>query len=168
MTFHIKKTQLGNSMGNQHPTVVQWRDLQALRRAEMIENYGMVATEEKVIQHFDCDDTSTIIYPINDQKGREFYCGQMKDGLRHGQGLLLWKNGVTYEGEWYHDCIEGQWGTMTWPDSRTYTGSWKKGLMEGVGVMICKSPENGGTIQSFPLPLLLFTPLTTLLNNFLS
>jgi len=135
-------------MGNQHLKTVQDR--------VVIEKYE---TEEKVSQHFNSrDDTWIITYPNNDEKGREIYRGQMKDGLRHGQGMLLWKNGATYDGEWYQDHIEGQWGTMTWPDSRIYTGSWKNGFRDGVGVLTV--PEyGGGTKPLLPFPLLAITYL---------
>ena len=36
------------------------------------------------------------------------YSGQWKDGIREGHGKLTWPDGSWYEGEFQHNCIEGQ------------------------------------------------------------
>ena len=44
----------------------------------------------------------------------------------HGVGVLTWKDGKRYEGEFANDKREGE-GTFTWADGRKYKGSWKNG-----------------------------------------
>ena len=51
-----------------------------------------------------------------------FYEGTFSDGLRHGQGKLVWKNGQRYEGNWEYDKINGS-GTMVFADGNKYVGS---------------------------------------------
>ena len=44
----------------------------------------------------------------------------------HGYGILIWKDGKKYEGEFVNDKREGK-GTFTWSDGRQYIGEWKAG-----------------------------------------
>ena len=44
----------------------------------------------------------------------------------HGKGVLAWKDGKKYEGEFNNDKREGQ-GEFIWPDGRKYIGDWKNG-----------------------------------------
>ena len=84
------------------------------------------------------------------------FTGEFKDGMRHGEGVLLlpggrkmvgvWENNeikegtftdsdaTTYTGQWQYREREGQ-GTMTWPDGRTYVGEFKQGERTGQGTM---------------------------------
>lgn len=43
-----------------------------------------------------------------------------------GQGILTWKDGKSYEGNFVNDKREGQ-GTFIWSDGRKYIGEWKNG-----------------------------------------
>ena len=42
----------------------------------------------------------------------------------HGYGILIWKDGKKYEGEFINDKREGK-GTFAWADGRQYVGEWK-------------------------------------------
>jgi len=44
----------------------------------------------------------------------------------HGYGILKWKDGKKYEGDFINDKREGT-GTFTWSDGRVYIGEWKNG-----------------------------------------
>ena len=44
----------------------------------------------------------------------------------HGKGLLKWKDGKQYLGEFVNDKREGH-GTFLWKDGRIYDGAWKDG-----------------------------------------
>ena len=50
----------------------------------------------------------------------------------HGQGLLTWPDGRSYEGAFEKDQREGL-GKMTWPDGRQYLGQWHLGKQHGLG-----------------------------------
>jgi len=84
------------------------------------------------------------------------FTGGFKDGVRHGDGVLLmpggrkivgvWENneiregtytqpdGTTYEGQWKFRERNGQ-GTLTFPDGRKYIGEFKSGQRHGKGTM---------------------------------
>jgi hypothetical protein len=43
-----------------------------------------------------------------------------------GQGVLTWRDGKKYEGQFLNDKREGN-GTFIWADGRKYIGEWKAG-----------------------------------------
>jgi hypothetical protein len=84
------------------------------------------------------------------------YIGGFKDGVRHGEGVLLMPGKRKIEGVWVENEIrqgkftgfdgtvyEGQWafrerngqGTLTYPDGRKYVGEFKDGQRHGKGTM---------------------------------
>jgi len=85
------------------------------------------------------------------------FSGAFKDGVRHGDGVLLmpgdrkivgtWQNneivegtftqndGTQYVGQWKFRERNGQ-GTLTFADGRKYTGEFKSGQRHGQGTMI--------------------------------
>ena len=64
----------------------------------------------------------------------DVYVGEMKDGMKHGQGRLeLAEDGAVYEGAFEHDAACGH-GTKEWVDGIKYVGEWKDGMMHGQGV----------------------------------
>jgi hypothetical protein len=93
----------------------------------------------------------TMVYATGHQ-----FTGGFKDGVRHGDGVMLmpggrkivgvWENneiregiytqpdGTTYEGQWMFRERNGQ-GTLTLPDGRKYIGEFKSGQRHGKGTM---------------------------------
>ena len=84
------------------------------------------------------------------------YTGGFKDGVRHGEGVMLMPGGRKIVGVWAENEIrtgtftapdgtiyEGQWefrerngqGTLTFPDGRKYVGEFKSGQRHGRGTM---------------------------------
>jgi hypothetical protein len=84
------------------------------------------------------------------------YTGGFKDGVRHGEGILLMPGKRKMEGVWLENEIrqgkftgsdgtvyEGQWefrerngqGTLIYPDGRKYVGEFKDGQRHGRGTM---------------------------------
>ena len=84
------------------------------------------------------------------------YTGEFKDGVRHGEGVMLLPGGRKIVGVWEANEIregtftapdgtiyEGQWefrerngrGTLTFPDGRKYVGEFKSGRRHGQGTM---------------------------------
>ena len=63
---------------------------------------------------------------IGEATGKDFYSGEFKNGLPHGQGLYKWANGDSYKGDWKKGKMEGL-GEMkkkvAGPDS-IVTGYW--------------------------------------------
>jgi hypothetical protein len=66
------------------------------------------------------------------------YEGYVKNGKKHGQGTLYFKNGDKYIGEWREDKKHGQ-GTYIYADAEKYVGQWKDGRMHGKGTYFFKS-----------------------------
>ena len=84
------------------------------------------------------------------------YTGMFKNGVRHGDGVLLmpggrkivgvWEDneiskgtytepdGTIYEGHWRHRERNGQ-GRLTYPDGRQYIGEFKSNMRHGHGTM---------------------------------
>lgn len=60
------------------------------------------------------------------------YEGEVRDGKRHGQGIMTGLDGHRYEGEWRNDRRHGR-GTYTWPDGTRYEGKWRSGRHHGQG-----------------------------------
>jgi len=60
------------------------------------------------------------------------YEGYVKNGKKHGQGVLSFKNGDKYVGQWHADKKHGQ-GTYIYADGEKYVGQWENGNMHGEG-----------------------------------
>jgi len=67
------------------------------------------------------------------------YTGQMRNGLRDGQGAWL-APAVQYEGQWRGDLQEGQ-GELSWADGRAYCGAFSQGKFHGQGRMVWNTPK---------------------------
>ncbi|KAF2322519.1 hypothetical protein GH714_017418 [Hevea brasiliensis] len=87
------------------------------------------------VAHADDDDPSCTesaylgerVFPCGD-----FYTGQWREGLPHGQGKYLWIDGCMYVGEWCKGKTIGK-GKFSWPCGATYEGDFKNGYMDGKG-----------------------------------
>jgi hypothetical protein len=44
----------------------------------------------------------------------------------HGKGIIKWKDGKSYDGEYIDDKKHGK-GIFEWTDGRKYMGFWNKG-----------------------------------------
>lgn len=64
--------------------------------------------------------------------GEATYTGEMKDGLPHGKGKLVWDKGTVYEGDFENGIACGQ-GTIRWSNGAHYVGSVKNWAMDGHG-----------------------------------
>jgi len=51
---------------------------------------------------------------------------EWKDGVKNGQGTMIWPDGRVYEGQWKNDNINGQ-GKLTDTDGTVYEGDWVDG-----------------------------------------
>ena len=62
------------------------------------------------------------------------YAGDLREGVRHGKGVLKLRNGGEYDGQWARGRMDG-YGVYIWPDARIYKGQWKAGLRHGEGTV---------------------------------
>lgn len=74
---------------------------------------------------------------VNKAEGVE-YNGEWQNGLRHGEGILKYKNGSIYEGQWAYGQKSGK-GKMTYASGNYYDGEWKNNKRNGEGVMHWKT-----------------------------
>lgn len=66
------------------------------------------------------------------------YCGEWKDGKRHGYGKCIWPNGTWYHGRWENDTRKGQ-GKLVWRGGGYYVGEWLDGHQEGPGTLLTRN-----------------------------
>lgn len=62
------------------------------------------------------------------------YKGPIVDGVREGQGVVKWKNGDVYTGEFRFGLRQGKGVYVTQKGLHTYDGDWKGSLKHGFGV----------------------------------
>jgi hypothetical protein len=62
------------------------------------------------------------------------YCGPLRGGMLHGQGVLEWDNGERYEGEFENGRFSGT-GRLQLASGEIYEGEFRAGLMHGRGRM---------------------------------
>jgi len=63
-----------------------------------------------------------------------------KKNKMHGRGLLVWRDGKRYEGEFVNDKRDGK-GTFIWKDGRKYEGDWQDGKQHGIGIFTSKDHQ---------------------------
>ena len=78
--------------------------------------------EDKVDQKADLD-SSKSSRPKKYFPNGDFYEGELKDGIQHGQGKYIWANGNIYEGEWSNGKRHG-FGLLTLANGSKYEGNW--------------------------------------------
>ena len=66
------------------------------------------------------------------------YKGELKNNMRDGKGIMIYKNGNKYNGDWKNDLKEGK-GIMIYKNGNKYDVDWKNDIKEGKGIMIYKS-----------------------------
>lgn len=68
----------------------------------------------------------------------EYYIGNFKDGMFHGRGQYIWRNGSNpgrYVGGWAENKKSGS-GVYVWKDETIYIGEWLDGNRNGKGKMM--------------------------------
>lgn len=76
-------------------------------------------------------------YVIRDENNEEKYEGQIVRGLKHGQGVYIWRDGTVYRGYWNKDLEHG-YGEKLFANGDIYRGYWKNGAFDGKGTYIWK------------------------------
>ena len=63
--------------------------------------------------------------------GEAKYMGGFKENMKHGYGVLQFRDGLHYKGQFINDNISG-YGVANWPD-KTYEGYWMNNQKHGKG-----------------------------------
>ncbi len=79
------------------------------------------------------DDSSSEFETISWDRGT--YEGPLKNGVPHGKGTWVHRDGTSYVGDFYEGRIEG-YGEYTFPNGVVYIGELKNGKAHGEGIMI--------------------------------
>ncbi|CAK9113383.1 Radial spoke head 10 homolog B [Durusdinium trenchii] len=66
------------------------------------------------------------------------YNGQIRDGLFHGRGTLIYAGNERYEGDWVYGKREGH-GRFTYQDGAIFEGNWQEDRIHGQGVAVFAS-----------------------------
>ena len=104
-------------------------------------NHATKETEKKlgamVYDQPDTPTTKTLISrgPYELDNGAIYVGEWTKDGLRHGKGLQIWKDGSKYEGYWRNDMANGK-GRLIHSDGDVYEGEWQNDKDHGRGYYI--------------------------------
>lgn len=78
---------------------------------------------------------------LKDPRGNSFvYLGPVKEGIAHGQGVGVWRDGGIYEGQWQDNRRHGQ-GRFEWTDGEVYEGAYENGKRSGEGTYIWTSGQ---------------------------
>lgn len=73
------------------------------------------------------------------------YAGDLREGVRHGKGILKLRNGGEYDGQWVNGRMHG-YGVYIWPDAQIYKGEWITGLRHGEGTVSLPSGERSAVL----------------------
>lgn len=63
----------------------------------------------------------------------DYFKGEYKADQRHGEGMMVYKDGGTYLGRYLDGKREGV-GKITYATGDVYDGSWKEGMRDGRGI----------------------------------
>ena len=63
-----------------------------------------------------------------------FFEGCLENGVKNGNGTMLFKNGEKYVGQFKNDLIDG-YGIYFYSNGKRYEGNWRKSVKEGSGVL---------------------------------
>ena len=79
------------------------------------------------------DDPVEKVYENGDK-----YIGQIKNGKKHGKGIMHYADKSTYDGEWFNDLKNGH-GIQNLANGDRYEGNFKNNLMDGYGTYTFKN-----------------------------
>ena len=71
-------------------------------------------------------------FTVGNKKIELKYEGEKKNGIRHGNGVLFYSNGLCFEGEFKDGCRHG-YGILKFNHIEIYNGDWVNDEIEGRG-----------------------------------
>ena len=82
----------------------------------------------KQLNLFESEDDKNKAKTINiENEGR--YIGEIKNGLRHGKGKMIYNNGNIYEGNWLNDLFDGKGNYLHKKYGQNTSGDWENGYL---------------------------------------
>eukprot|EP00933_Yihiella_yeosuensis_P038757 TRINITY_DN32694_c0_g1_i1.p1 TRINITY_DN32694_c0_g1~~TRINITY_DN32694_c0_g1_i1.p1 ORF type:complete len:347 (-),score=55.19 TRINITY_DN32694_c0_g1_i1:179-1219(-) len=114
--------------------VIRTSTLTKARRRNILSagNDSVVVRNDSGIPRACCGSTTET---LNSDSDVPIYKGELdRDGHRHGFGVLSWKDGRRYEGQFRSGVLQGD-ASMSWPDGRMYTGQYRNNKKHGNGIL---------------------------------
>lgn len=106
-------------------------------------NKGKQFTYNGKANNIPYESKSQIIATINYNTGK--YTGEVKNGIPHGYGTMVYTDGARYEGDWKDGLRDGQ-GTYLYTDNGVdygkYVGNWKNNKKNGQGILTTSSSSS--------------------------
>jgi hypothetical protein len=95
-------------------------------------------TPNGVVRYLLLDTQGKLIYKSSTDAVESYYEGDWIDGMKHGNGTMIYPSGNVFTGEWQYNLKHGR-GEMLWSDrNESFDGEWKHGRPNGSGVHIWK------------------------------
>ena len=101
--------------------------------------FNGICIERTISEEIDLEELKT----LDDIRLRKYsdalYFGQItkETGKRAGKGIMKYKNGRTYDGEW-RDGVRCGYGHENYSNGNTYNGNYKDGKAHGKGIYTWK------------------------------
>ena len=103
----------------------KWKSTKSIKQLNLFESEddkNVEDTQEK------SEDDKNEVKTINiENEGR--YIGEIKNGLRHGKGKMIYSNGNIYEGNWLNDLFDGKGNYLHKKYGQNTSGDWENGYL---------------------------------------
>ena len=103
----------------------KWKSSTSIKQLNLFESEedkNVEDTQEK------SEDDKNEVKTINiENEGR--YIGEIKNGLRHGKGKMIYNNGNIYEGNWLNDLFDGKGNYLHKKYGQYTSGDWENGYL---------------------------------------
>ena len=110
------------SIKREMPKWKKTRSSKQLNLFESEDDKNVEDTQEK------SEDDKNEVKTINiENEGR--YIGEIKNGLRHGKGKMIYNNGNIYEGNWLNDLFDGKGNYLHKKYGQNTSGDWENGYL---------------------------------------
>eukprot|EP00960_Hanusia_phi_P009687 282073-Hanusia_phi.AAC.1 len=84
-----------------------------------------------------------ILFSEDDESNRLWFCGEFSHGIKKGVGILHWKAGHRYEGEWKANEPNGYGLLLQADEASIFFGQFHECSRHGVGIMVPLGGEEG-------------------------
>jgi hypothetical protein len=93
----------------------------------------LISLKHKIRPDFDWENTD---FGIREYVKGGRYEGQLRYGMRWGQGVMIYPNGNRYEGQWVGEKKHGK-GICLYYNGDRYEGEWVDSKKDGFGILTC-------------------------------
>ena len=125
------------------PTGFEWKTMEDLQRENLLEYNRIRQGREhypKYVGDIENGEPNGFGMIIGYPDSEDWYVGEWKDGMFHGQGKYTNPNGEEYVGKWKDGEKHGQ-GTQIRSNGNKYVGEWKNGRNHGQGTFTFSSGQ---------------------------